>query len=45
MALHAYHVGSTRFKEILSEKKKPQKRYLNLVLDEYDRNISLLPPP
>jgi soluble lytic murein transglycosylase len=45
MALHAYHVGSARFKEILSEKKKPQKRYLNLVLDEYDRNISLLPPP
>jgi soluble lytic murein transglycosylase len=45
MALHAYHVGSTRLKEILTEKKKPEKLYLNLVLDEYDRNVSLLPPP
>lgn len=45
MALHAYHVGPTRLKEILTEKKRPQKRYLNLVLDEYDRNISILPPP
>jgi soluble lytic murein transglycosylase len=45
MALHAYHVGSYRFKKILIEKKKPEKRYLNLVLDEYDRNISILPAP
>lgn len=45
MALHAYHVGPTRLKKILAEKKKPQKRYLNLVLDEYDRNIDLLPEP
>jgi soluble lytic murein transglycosylase len=45
MALHAYHVGSTRLREILTEKKKPQRLYLNLVLDEYDRNITLLPPP
>jgi soluble lytic murein transglycosylase len=45
MALHAYHVGPYRFKKILTEKKKPEKRYLNLVLDEYDRNISILPAP
>jgi hypothetical protein len=32
-------------KEILTKKKKPQRLYLNLVLDEYDRNITLLPPP
>ena len=45
MALHAYHVGPTRLRQILINKKIPQKRYVNLVLDEYDRNISLLPPP
>ena len=45
MALHAYHVGPTRLREILSEEKIPQKRYLNLVLDEYDRNITILPAP
>lgn len=45
MALHAYHVGPTRLKRILAEKKRPQRRYLNRVLDEYDRNISLLPEP
>jgi len=45
MALHAYHVGPTRLKAILTEKKNPQKRYLNLVLDEYERNRTILPPP
>jgi soluble lytic murein transglycosylase len=45
MALHAYHVGPTRLREILFKKKIPQKHYLNLVLDEYNRNISLLPAP
>ena len=45
MALHAYHVGPTKLKEIVAEKKIPQKRYLNLVLNEYDRNKSILPPP
>jgi soluble lytic murein transglycosylase len=45
MALHAYHVGPTRLRAILTEEKIPQKRYVNLVLDEYDRNISLLPAP
>lgn len=45
MALHAYHVGPTRLRAILTEKRKPQKRYLNLVLDEYERNRTNLPPP
>jgi soluble lytic murein transglycosylase len=45
MALHAYHVGPTRLKVIVAEKKKPEKRYLNLVLNEYNRNKSVLPPP
>lgn len=45
MALHAYHVGPTRLREIVTEHKKPEKRFLNLVLEEYDRNKSVLPPP
>jgi soluble lytic murein transglycosylase len=45
LALHAYHVGPTRLKEILSEKHKPDKRFLNLVLKEYKRNVSVLPDP
>ena len=45
MALHAYHVGPTRLREILTGNEIPEKRYLNLVLNEYDRNISLLPAP
>jgi soluble lytic murein transglycosylase len=45
MALHAYHVGPTRLREILTKKRTPQKRYVNLVLDEYDRNLSILPGP
>jgi soluble lytic murein transglycosylase len=45
MALHAYHVGPTRLRAIMTAKKIPQKRYLNLVLDEYDRNLAILPPP
>ena len=45
MALHAYHVGPTKLRELLGKKKKPHKDYLNLVLDEYDRNRSVLPPP
>jgi soluble lytic murein transglycosylase len=45
MALHAYHVGPTKLRAIVTDKKKPQKRFLNLVLDEYDRNRSVLPPP
>lgn len=45
MALHAYHVGPTRLRELLAEEKVPEKRYLNLVLNEYDRNITILPEP
>lgn len=45
MALHAYHVGPTKLREILTKKKIPQERYLRLVLNEYEKNLSLLPPP
>jgi soluble lytic murein transglycosylase len=45
LALHAYHVGPTRLKELLSEKNILNKRFLNLVLREYRRNTSLLPDP
>jgi soluble lytic murein transglycosylase len=45
MALHAYHVGPTKLRELVTDKKKPEKRFLNLVLDEYDKNRSVLPPP
>ena len=45
MALHAYHVGPQRLKEILSAKHKLDKHFLNLVLTEYKRNIDLLPDP
>ena len=45
MALHAYHVGPTKLKTILSEKRKPDKTFTNLVLTEYKRNKNLLPDP
>jgi soluble lytic murein transglycosylase len=45
MALHAYHVGPTKLRGILSKKKIPQERYLKLVLNEYEKNLSLLPAP
>ena len=45
MALHAYHVGPTRLREMLAEERVPHKRYLNLVLNEYDRNVTILPAP
>jgi soluble lytic murein transglycosylase len=45
MALHAYHVGPTKLRAILTGKSTPKKRFLNLVLDEYHRNSWLLPPP
>jgi soluble lytic murein transglycosylase len=44
LALHAYHVGPTRMRAMVAGKKIPEKRFLNLVLDEYDRNRSILPP-
>jgi soluble lytic murein transglycosylase len=45
LALHAYHIGPTRLRAILSEKHTPDARFLNLVLSEYKRNTSLLPDP
>ncbi len=45
MALHAYNMGPTRLKEILTEKGKPRKTFSNLVLLEYSKNKLLLPDP
>jgi soluble lytic murein transglycosylase len=45
MALHAYNIGPTRLREIGADKRKPGKRFTNLVLDEYNRNKSVLPTP
>lgn len=45
MALHAYHVGPTKLRGILTKKQIPQERYLRLVLEEYEKNLSLLPSP
>lgn len=45
LALHAYHVGPTRLREILSSKHRLDKCFLNLVLSEYERNTSVLPAP
>lgn len=45
MALHAYHVGPTRLKTILSENRKPDRSFINSVLAEYKRNKTLLPEP
>ena len=43
MALHAYHVGPTKLRGILTKKKIPQERYLRLVLNEYEKNLLFFP--
>jgi len=43
MALHAYHVGPTRLRAILSENRRPDKGFINSVLGEYKRIKTLLP--
>lgn len=45
MALHAYNMGPTRLKGILSGKSKPKKGFSILVLSEYSKNKILLPDP
>ena len=45
MALHAYNIGPTRLKEIMSENNRPNKTFSNLVLMEYGKNKILLPDP
>ena len=45
LALHAYHVGPTRLREILLSKHRLNKCFLNLVLAEYEKNTSTLPAP
>ncbi|MCX5804936.1 MAG: lytic transglycosylase domain-containing protein [Proteobacteria bacterium] len=45
MALHAYNMGPTRLKEIMSEKSKQEKGFSKLVLREYRKNMIILPDP
>jgi soluble lytic murein transglycosylase len=45
MALHAYNMGPTRLREILSEKNKPNRTFSTHVLSEYAKNRILLPDP
>ncbi len=45
MAIHAYHVGPTKLRGILAKNQAPKQHYLKLVLDEYEKNTSLLPAP
>jgi soluble lytic murein transglycosylase len=48
MALHAYNMGSRRLKEVkgvMGKRYKPEKGFSKIVLDEYDKNVSLLPDP
>ncbi len=44
LALHAYNMGPTRLKKMLSENVRPNKNFSNLVLKEYKRITSILPP-
>lgn len=45
LAIHAYHIGSTRLKEMLSTDTKLNKDFLRLVLKEYEKNKATLPNP
>jgi soluble lytic murein transglycosylase len=45
MALHAYNIGPTRLRAILSENSKPNKTFSTHVLREYSKNLILLPDP
>ncbi|HOV90963.1 MAG TPA: lytic transglycosylase domain-containing protein [Syntrophorhabdaceae bacterium] len=45
LALHAYNMGPTKFKKVLSENTRYNKKFSNLVLKEYDRISSILPSP
>ena len=45
MALHAYNIGPTRLREILSENSKPKKTFSTHVLTEFAKNKILLPDP
>jgi len=45
MALHAYNMGPTKLREIMSEKSRQEKGFSKLVLREYRKNMILLPDP
>ncbi|MCX8022982.1 MAG: lytic transglycosylase domain-containing protein [Syntrophorhabdaceae bacterium] len=45
LVLSAYNIGSTRLKEIISQKKRPKEVFYRNVLLEYGKNRSILPDP
>jgi len=45
LALHAYNMGPTRLREIMSERTRQERGFSKLVLREYRKNITLLPDP
>lgn len=45
LALHAYNMGPTRLRKIMSEKSKQEKGFSKLVLRQYRKNVILLPDP
>ncbi len=45
LALHAYNMGPTKFKKVLLENTRYNKKFSSLVLKEYDRISSILPSP
>ncbi|MCX8110015.1 MAG: lytic transglycosylase domain-containing protein [Syntrophorhabdaceae bacterium] len=45
LALHAYNMGPTKLKKMLSENTRPNRNFSNLVLKEYRRIASILPQP
>ena len=44
MALHAYHVGPTRLRKLVSQKERLNKTFTKAVLDEYRAIATFLPP-
>jgi soluble lytic murein transglycosylase len=45
LALKAYNIGPTKMKEISQSKVTPTKGFPGLVMNEYRRNVTLLPDP
>jgi len=45
LALHAYNMGPTRLREIMSERTRQERGFSKLVLREYRKNVTILPDP
>lgn len=45
MALHAYHVGPTKLRQLLSKKVKLNERFIRLVSAEYSKIVASMPGP